>query len=336
MATMRNLRTALSATAIAAALAACGTLDTRPPSAMEDARLAVDAARGSPQVASLAPAELNDAVAAYDRAYAAWRNQGDTVETRHLAYLALQRAAIAQQAASLRDAERTITTASAERERVRLEARTQEAERATRNAQLAELRADVTRRQALDAQQQAALAEQQARAARTEAAASQLQAAANQQQALDAEARAAQLADELRILQARPTDRGMVITLGDVLFDPGQALLRPGALRVIDRLAAFMREYPMRTVAIEGFTDSTGGYALNRDLSERRAEAVRRALMADGIDGSRIAVRGYGDAYPVASNDSPVGRQQNRRVEILISNEAGVIVPRVASYQPRY
>ena len=93
-----------------------------------------------------------------------------------------------------------------------------------------------------------------------------------------------------------------------------------------------MREHPDRTLAVEGFTDSVGSSLVNEELSRRRAEAVRAALMDAGIDGSRILARGYGDIYPVATNDSPEGRQRNRRVEIVISDEHGTIPARVARY----
>jgi outer membrane protein OmpA-like peptidoglycan-associated protein len=152
----------------------------------------------------------------------------------------------------------------------------------------------------------------------------------SQQQLHDAQTRSAQLAAELRDLEARSTDRGLVITLGDVLFDSGRAQLRPGASRVIARLAEFLREYPDRTLAIEGFTDSVGNDEYNAELSARRADAVRAALMDAGVAGTRIATRGYGEDYPVASNDTPDGRQRNRRVEIVISDERGTIGPRVA------
>jgi len=119
-----------------------------------------------------------------------------------------------------------------------------------------------------------------------------------------------------------------------VLFDTGSATLRPGGQRVVAWLADFLREYPERTLAIEGFTDSVGGDTFNQDLSERRAASVRVALIQSGIDGSRIDVRGYGKAFPVASNDTAEGRQRNRRVEVVISDARGGIAPRVATYVP--
>ncbi|OEY65887.1 OmpA family protein [Marinobacter sp. X15-166B] len=128
---------------------------------------------------------------------------------------------------------------------------------------------------------------------------------------------------QMAALQAEKTERGMVLTLGDVLFDVNKADLKAASARTIDRLAEFMAEYPERRVRIEGYTDSTGDAGYNQQLSERRALAVRDALQARGIASSRIEYQGYGEQYPVVSNDTASGRQQNRRVEIVISDQDG-------------
>lgn len=126
-------------------------------------------------------------------------------------------------------------------------------------------------------------------------------------------------------LQAEQTDRGMVLTLGDVLFDLNQADLKSAGEQTVGRLAQFMREYENRRVRIEGYTDSTGADSYNQQLSERRAESVRNALVNQGISSRRVESKGYGEQYPVAGNDSSSGRQQNRRVEIVISDKDGNI-----------
>ncbi|MBZ2169941.1 MULTISPECIES: OmpA family protein [Marinobacter] len=136
---------------------------------------------------------------------------------------------------------------------------------------------------------------------------------------------AADLRAQMAAMQAEQTERGMVLTLGDVLFDVGKADLKPSAQRTIDQLAGFMKQYEERRVRIEGYTDSTGDEAFNQRLSERRAMSVYEALLSEGISSSRIEVEGYGEAYPKASNDTSSGRQQNRRVEVVISDQNGVI-----------
>ena len=128
---------------------------------------------------------------------------------------------------------------------------------------------------------------------------------------------------ELANLQAKQTDRGLVLTLGDVLFDTGRATLKSGADRTIDRLAQALKDNPNTRVMIEGHTDSVGGDEYNMALSERRAEAVADALRFRGVPADRYEAKGLGKDFPVASNDTQSGRQQNRRVEIVFSDAAG-------------
>lgn len=163
-------------------------------------------------------------------------------------------------------------------------------------------------------------------AARTEEAdKSQRSAEVSKQQAQDAEMRAAQLQSQLNELNAQQTDRGVVVTLGDVLFDTNKAQLKSGGVRAVQKLADVLKQNPQRKIFVEGFTDSRGSDSYNQDLSERRANAVRDTLLGMGISGDRIATRGYGKNFPVASNDSDAGQQLNRRVEIVISDESGNI-----------
>jgi outer membrane protein OmpA-like peptidoglycan-associated protein len=125
-------------------------------------------------------------------------------------------------------------------------------------------------------------------------------------------------------LKARETERGWVLTLrNELLFDSGQAKLKPGAHKALESLAQFMRKEPEREVAIEGFTDATGASEVNRRLSAERADAVKQALVARGVEPHRIDARGYGPAFPIASNETAVGRQLNRRVEVVIAPPAG-------------
>ena len=156
-----------------------------------------------------------------------------------------------------------------------------------------------------------------------------MQAAAANQERDQANAETARVQAELDQLKATPTPRGMVMTLGDVLFDTGRAELKPGAGRKMDQLAQFLSEHPDRRVQIDGFTDSVGTDAYNEELSQHRADAVRAALITRGIDPSRIGSEGYGKAFPVASNTDSGGRQLNRRVEVVIGGNNGTpISPR--------
>ncbi|PHN30725.1 OmpA family protein [Pseudomonas sp. ICMP 460] len=132
----------------------------------------------------------------------------------------------------------------------------------------------------------------------------------------------------LQALNAKPTERGQVITFGDVLFDTGQSDLKSGARRDAVQLAGFLTANPERKVRIEGFTDTVGNQASNQTLSERRADAVSFALVQQGVDPSRITTRGYGEEYPVAGNSTASARQLNRRVEVIVSNGASAVQAR--------
>lgn len=153
-----------------------------------------------------------------------------------------------------------------------------------------------------------------------------------------AEATQAELANarqEITDLQAKQTDRGLVMTLNDVLFDTGRATLKPGADRDMDRLAQALKDNANTRVIIEGHTDSVGGEEYNQALSERRAEAVATALRERGVSPDRYEVRGLGKEFPVASNATAEGRQQNRRVEVVFSDESGRFAQGAASSSSR-
>ena len=324
---MKRWRATVAITLPALVFGGCAVMPAHD-AALDDARAAVIAAQSDPQVVSLAPVELNNAVVAMRRADDAWSGHRDIAEVHHLAYLASKQAQIATETARLKSSEASIASANAERDRLQLEARTREAQRAQRDAARAQAQAEANRADAIAAQARAAAATATAQAARA-------QAETAQQQAADAQARAQSLQAALADLQARPTDRGMVVTMGDLLFDTGSARLNPGGLRVVDHLVQFMQAYPQRRVSIEWFTDSVGNASSNQVLSERRADAVRLALIDRGIDAARLEARGYGEEYPVASNTNPAGRQMNRRVEIVISDANGAIASKTPYANPR-
>ena len=149
--------------------------------------------------------------------------------------------------------------------------------------------------------------------------------AARNQALLDA--REAQI-KQLKGMNSKQTERGTLVTFGDVLFQFGKSDLQPNGLRNINTLANYLNQNPDRKVIVEGYTDSVGSAAFNQSLSERRAESVRNALVRKGVDPTRIVVQGYGKEYPVASNSTDSGRAQNRRVEVTISNDNQPVAPR--------
>jgi outer membrane protein OmpA-like peptidoglycan-associated protein len=138
--------------------------------------------------------------------------------------------------------------------------------------------------------------------------------------AASSEQDAAEMQRQIDALQAKATDRGLVLTLGDVLFESGRADLRAGADGKLNKLVAFLNKYPDRVVTIEGYTDSVGGEDYNQALSQRRADSVKSYLLREGIESGRVTASGMGENDPVAGNDSAMGRQQNRRVAVIINN----------------
>ncbi len=294
---MKNYRFLSTALLAVAVVAGCSTVEN---SRLNEARNDYSAAQSDPKVAKLAPAELKLASEALEKANDAANKKEDADRITHLAHLAKQRVAVAQETAKQKEAELAVTEASTERSKIRLDARTEEANTAKQKAEMAQRQAEASQQQSETAQQQAVMSQQQAR---------------------DAEMRAAQLETQLKELNAKKTDRGLVITLGDVLFDTNKARLKPGATRSLQKLATFLKQYPERKVQIEGYTDSTGSADYNQELSNRRAHAVRASLMDMGVSSDRITIQGYGKESPVASNDTPAGRQMNRRVEIILSED---------------
>jgi outer membrane protein OmpA-like peptidoglycan-associated protein len=275
-------------------LAACASVPQRSEQ-VEQARAEIDTLAQEPLAQQAAGRDLDTARASLQQAEVAQQHDEPPAIVDHLAYLALRHAQAGEARVSEARARQEIARAQEDRNKILLAARTREAQNAQAQAQ--------------NAQAQAQNAQVQADLAKNAAVAAQAQLASTQQQLAD--------------LQAKKTDRGMVVTLGDVLFDTGQATLKPGAGLVIGRLAAFLNANPQTKIMIEGHTDSRGSDEYNEALSERRARAVADALGERGVAQDSVRTRGRGKAYPVASNDTPEGRQQNRRVEIIFSDPSG-------------
>jgi outer membrane protein OmpA-like peptidoglycan-associated protein len=285
--------------AVAILLSACSSVPTST-SLLSQAHSDYLAAQENPNVARYAPVEMKQASAALEQADAAASDRDNAEKVDKLAYLAKQKIALTQELAQQKSAEASIAASARERDQMRLDQRTNEADQAHAAADRARQDTQLAQGRAADAQRQTQ----------------------------DALARNAQLESQLADLAAKKTDRGLVITLGDVLFGSDQSHLTQNGMRTAQKLADVLRQNPQRTVLVEGFTDSTGGAGYNQQLSERRATAVRSALQDMGIALDRIAVRGYGEGYPVAANDTMQNRQMNRRVEIVLSDASGKIAPR--------
>jgi outer membrane protein OmpA-like peptidoglycan-associated protein len=123
------------------------------------------------------------------------------------------------------------------------------------------------------------------------------------------------------ILQTRDTARGLIVNMSDVLFDTGKSTLRPLAREKLAKVAGIVSGHPGLRLDVEGHTDSVGGDDYNQQLSEQRGTAVRDYLIQQGMQGSSVTAKGFGKTQPVASNETADGRQQNRRVELVISGE---------------
>jgi outer membrane protein OmpA-like peptidoglycan-associated protein len=139
----------------------------------------------------------------------------------------------------------------------------------------------------------------------------------------DKAAMRAQLSEQLnKILETRDSARGLIVSMSDVLFDTGQYSLKPGAREKLAKVAGILIAYPGLNIAVGGYTDNVGGDAMNQTLSENRAGSVRGYLVEEGVSTNSVTAQGFGNSSPVASNDNSAGRQENRRVELVVSGEA--------------
>jgi len=332
--------------AAALLLAACATTPSPNPT-LTEAENKIESLADNSRLNRLAAAELRAAQDQLARAKAVWAEGDEAAEVSHQARVAMTLADIAVESAKIGDSEQQIERLRNQRDQLRLQARAARAElqayeervraeqaerqrnqaelqrsqaEAARMAEAAERsRAELERERALMQQREAEMRRQQAEEQRmlAEQRAEELE-RQTQQMRDEAERLQQQLVD----LQAQATERGLVLTLGsDVLFDFDRDQVKTGAERTLDRIASFLNEYPERRVLIEGFTDSTGARDYNMNLSERRASSVSDALIERGVEPGRIETRGFGPDHPVASNDTEAGRQLNRRVEVVISDD---------------
>jgi outer membrane protein OmpA-like peptidoglycan-associated protein len=277
---------------------------------IDRARAAYQQAQTDPNVQTYAPLRLIDA----ERALRVAEATKDPDDRLHLGYIAEKKAAIASVTGATSKTEQSMQQLGKEVSATLLQKRERELKAARATTQTRDPDTDQTRRAAEAQAREAEARVREAEQARRQASAAEQARAAEQ-------AKAASLAKELASLKAQQTDRGLVLTVSGVLFAAGKAEVSPGAQRSIDKLADFLKAYPTRYVLIEGYTDNSGDEDFNVKLSQQRADAVRNRLIEKGVAAQRIRTKGYGPKFPVVDNDTPGGRQQNRRVEVVVLDE---------------
>jgi outer membrane protein OmpA-like peptidoglycan-associated protein len=303
----------LTALSLAALLVACQSVPDRN-MRLEEARAAVSTARSETLLQRHAAVEMRAAGTALERADAAQKAGADAAEVEHLAYLASRRVVVARETSAAREAESVVEGARVERDAMRLALRTAEA--------------DAAQRQLAASQQQGAAKDMALAQASREVANTRAEVASSRAEVAQSEARADDLEAQLKKLNARRTERGIVVTLGDMLFASGNDRVLATGAGSVSGLAEFMRRNPTRQASVEGYTDSQGSDSANQALSERRADAVRSMLVGMGIDTQRLKVVGHGESSPVADNDTDAGRRSNRRVEIVFAGEGADLLRR--------
>ncbi len=301
---MRPTRGMLLAIVLCGALVAlmtasgCSTTHT---AALDQARASYQTAAANPDVQTNSAGTLYEANESLNRA----ENAKNDKDQEYYAYLSQRESERAIDEANQKKAEKEMTQAAKERDQILLQSREQQAAVATQEAQAETQRAEAAREQAAEAKGEARMAQEQA-------------AESNAQEQM-AQTQTQQLETQFRDMNATATSRGVVMTLGDLMFEPEQSALTSGAMEQVNRLAGVLQQNPNERVTIEGYTDNQGDSLRNQQLSEDRANAVRDALIARGVSPDRIRSTGFGGRFPVAGNDTPEGRLQNRRVEIVVA-----------------
>jgi outer membrane protein OmpA-like peptidoglycan-associated protein len=298
----RSAPTAVAAAISLMLLGACATKPATPEGAIY-ARQQLNKLQASAELAALAPVAIRQADAAVQNAE---KPTKDKALSDHLVFIADRKVNIAWAQAQDKHAQDQRKLLTDARDAARLDSRTREA--------------DLARSDAGMARNEAERARDEAEAARLAAGQDRLAAEQARNEANSANAKSADLQAQIAALNAKTTERGLVVTLGDVLFDTAQSNLKASASGHLANLSAFLKSYPERGVIIEGHTDSVGDEDYNFGLSQRRANSVQGYLLSQGIAASRITTAGKGESLPVAGNDSASGRQQNRRVEVIITD----------------
>ena len=312
-------------------LAGCAT-PPPPPGMIDNLRADLAAIEENGEVTELAPGALADARVAVRRAA---MDELDEAERDQRIWLARRHLELARAEAFAEKARRDREVIEKQRSDLLLRASRLEAEEARRAAEDALLASAATREEMQRAREQAMTAEERRQQAARQAAeareeADQARAVAEAQSAeVELARREAELASQtaeslqrrLEYMEYRQTDRGVVVTLGDVLFEVGESDLLDSASENIRDVIELLESEPDKSIRIEGHTDSTGPTALNLRLSRQRAEAVRDALIELGIDAERMNAVGMGEEFPIATNETAQGRARNRRVDVIVLND---------------
>ncbi len=317
--------------AMASLLAAC-VAQPRDDASLANLRADLEEFRADQSLSERVPLALADAERAVRQAGA----EGlDDSEYQHRLLLAEKRLEIARAEAFRARARERIDEVEQQRSQLLVRASRLEVRQARREAEQARMLSaatleeiERTRRDAVSAEESREEAARREREAREEAAAARELAEA-QASEIELARREAELATEaadslrrrLELLELRQTDRGVVVTLGDVLFETGQTELAPDARANLEDVVELLQTEPDKRIRIEGHTDSTGPASVNERISLERAEAVRDELAAMGIDSGRITAIGMGEDYPIANNDTADGRSQNRRVDVILLDD---------------
>lgn len=259
------------------------------------------------QVANNAVVELDKLDRYVANANSAWQ-EGNDEEYEHQVYLAARQSEITESSGMAQHYRNEIDSMAEKRQQLLIEAKNMELEKTQTRLQQTE--------SDLKSKQDELSTTQQELATKAE------KVQELNESAQSAEQQVLSLASELSTVKAEMTQRGMVLTLQDILFEFDKAQLKPGAGRTIQKVAEFLDNNPKVEVTIEGFTDSLGSEQYNLKLSEQRAEAVKSALAGEGIVMERLQTKALGEQFPVASNDTEAGRQENRRVELVLNQES--------------
>jgi len=327
----QSLATFALALAAATLLTACGSAPKKD-LALEQVRTQLDELKANEELAGYAPAALGDAERALRQAE---NSAGNKTQRLHLIYMADRKIQIARAIAQHELLEQEYNRLDDERRDMLVRASQLEADQARFEAEQARMISQATAEDAQRAREEAEQA--QRREAESVRTADQAREEAQQAKALAASSvtaadlarREADLAVEqadtlrrqLENLQLRQTESGVVVTLGDVLFESGQTELREEAMASLVEVVDLLQSEPDKNIRIEGHTDSTGEAETNLEISQKRATAVFNALVSLGVDAARVIATGMGEDFPIASNETEDGRKQNRRVDVILLDD---------------